>query len=273
MDRVLTPQVPELDGARLAARHRHLVSELSALQRGRVHRPRVTRRRIAGATALTGVGCGIALVMSALAPTSAFASWTAVPAPAAAGVDGCPQAPAGMATDREVPADAVPVLAERRGSITFTLLTTGTAQISCLRTAGESVAVRVNNGTAWPQPAAGQAAVIAELAVGGPKGVSVQAPDADDADPATAALRSITAWAADADGRPGLNGEPFTLVHGRAASTVTAVRVIRTDGTAVTATLRHSWFTAWWPGLTAASGLEWTRADGTISNHPLRLNE
>jgi hypothetical protein len=58
-------------------------------------------------------------------------------------------------------------------------------------------------------------------------------------------------------------GDALTLVDGRAGAGVTAVKVERSDGSSVEATVVNGWYLAWWPGTVAATNAQVTTASGT----------
>jgi hypothetical protein len=64
------------------------------------------------------------------------------------------------------------------------------------------------------------------------------------------------------------SGHSLTVLDGRVGAGVTAVRIERSNGTAVTATLSAGWYLAWWPGSSHATTAQITTPSGT---HTTRL--
>jgi hypothetical protein len=60
-------------------------------------------------------------------------------------------------------------------------------------------------------------------------------------------------------------GDALTLVDGRAGAGVTAVKVERSDGSSVEATVAGGWYLAWWPGSVTARTAQVATASGTNS--------
>jgi hypothetical protein len=71
------------------------------------------------------------------------------------------------------------------------------------------------------------------------------------------------------DGQPyddqGPAGSAYRIIEGRAGSNVTAVTLVRSDGTQVQATTENGWFAAWWPGTQNATTADITTATGTTT--------
>lgn len=64
--------------------------------------------------------------------------------------------------------------------------------------------------------------------------------------------------------RSGKNG-PYTMIEGAAASYVTALTLVRSNGEDVEATVGGGMFVAWWPGPAGAVSADVTTAEGTTS--------
>ena len=58
---------------------------------------------------------------------------------------------------------------------------------------------------------------------------------------------------------------PYTVVDGEVASEVSALTLVRSDGTDVQASVADEWFLAWWPGSAGATTAELTTQAGTTS--------
>lgn len=61
----------------------------------------------------------------------------------------------------------------------------------------------------------------------------------------------------------GMSGSVYTVAIGSAGSSVTGVVLQRTDGSAVTATLGHGHYIAWWPGTVGVTALSVSTEKGT----------
>ncbi|HUY20734.1 MAG TPA: hypothetical protein VMV22_00185 [Acidimicrobiales bacterium] len=232
MTDLLPPPVPSLSDDWVARRRHHLVAELCV-------RPR--RRRPLAAT--IGVGAavgGAAAVVAVVAPgaPAAFARWNASPTAPAAGQVATAQAACQArlvpltTAERGAASGWQPAVTDIRGPFTLSVFTAGTATATCLDDGSfESVSVRV--GPQPPPPPAG--GVVVDQA-------------------------SFTAR----------QGEPFTLVVGRAGAGVTAVTLVRADGSTIETSLADGRFAAWWPGDGAVRGAEASTPTGVVTT-PLHL--
>jgi hypothetical protein len=117
-----------------------------------------------------------------------------------------------------------PVLTDSRGPYTASIYADSTTSDVCLTGSGVSMSSR-SNSTALAGPAAGQ------IRLGG------------------GGMRDSV-------------GNALTLVDGRTGAGVTAVRVERSDGSSVQATVADGWYLAWWPGTVTAARAEITTASG-----------
>jgi hypothetical protein len=63
------------------------------------------------------------------------------------------------------------------------------------------------------------------------------------------------------------SGQALTLVDGRIGAGVRSVRIDRSDGSSVQATVSGGWYLAWWPGTVHATMAEVTTTTGTLTQH------
>lgn len=212
-------RAPEIDGEAMLVRIREEVHGQANADVAHLLPPRRSRpaRRLAMGAAALAVISAVALVLT-LTQTgpAAYASWVAEPTlvPLAEAAELCPDTETGPP-----PVSIEPVLAERRGSYTYVVLTGTGVVVECLvSTAGDELSV-VAQGAAPPDPAdleLGSAPVL----VLNPGGV----------------------W-------PIEGGEgPITTVVGLAADDVTEIRITTAGGQMAEAAVEDGWWTVWFPG-------------------------
>jgi hypothetical protein len=63
------------------------------------------------------------------------------------------------------------------------------------------------------------------------------------------------------------SGQALTLVDGRSGTGVTSVRIDRSDGSSIKATVSGGWYLAWWPGTAQATMAAVTATIGTTTEH------
>lgn len=267
----LSPAIPDLDDLfdadRLALRRAHLVAEIAAPARHLTQPARRlpalsrTKRRVGYGVGFTGTAgaAAAALVLLSGGASPAFASWTAEPTPTAPSLLDCPQASDSGGT---------PVLAEKRGDYTLTVVADGSSMTTCL--SGDGLQVGSASASATDDvPAAGTVTLGPSSADG--KGT---------ASGAITGSATATGSAATTGGGPAAGTAPTSMtaspgemvlstkdggvsvVNGRVGSGVSDVQVVRSDGTTVDATVKGTWFAAWWPGEATATKVTWKTADG-----------
>ena len=204
--------VPELSEEWIASHQTALIAVLS--QR---------RRRSLKWVALAGAS-GAAATISSLVlvggnAQSAFAGWSPSPTPPASGQlttadAGCQARLAQLPSSSNKGTDGaslVPEVSDVRGPYTITVLGNGTGSDAlCITTPDGNSALR------WILPS------------GPPVGAG--------------------AIAVDQDSTSARDGQPYTLVEGRAGDGVTGVTLVLGTGDQVTATVANAVFVAWWPG-------------------------
>lgn len=249
-----TPDPRGLTGARerlmsLAAAEAHQHGDVAAAMRGAV--PRVHPRRVmirVGIAAALAVGSAVGVTLwpdpAGNAVPAAYAAWRAVPEPVSPG-HMQEQASACLADVRSAAAhdagtthglavdDMAPVVAERRGSWTFTLLVAGRpgshteSSVTCLSSD------EPGSGGGW----------------GGSAGPSAGAPARD-------AIQWMGAG----------SGDHWFYIWGYAGAEVSRVTATLSDGVVVETTLTDGYFAAWWPIPGSAPdpfALTWFLADGS----------
>lgn len=213
---------PELDGEAMLARiHERARGARPADVAHLVPRARSrpARRLAMGAAALSAI-VAIALVLTLTqGGGQAYASWVAQPTlvPAEAAAEMCPEAEIGDPDEPPTPIE--PVLAERRGSYTFVLLSGEGVFTECLISRAGDEPFSVAQG-AWPSD-----------------------PDAFEIGSAPAlVLTPGESWFPE-------GGEgPVTTVIGLAGHDITGVRVTTTDGVSADAAIVDGWWSVWFPG-------------------------
>jgi hypothetical protein len=63
------------------------------------------------------------------------------------------------------------------------------------------------------------------------------------------------------------SGQALTLVDGRIGAGVRSVRIDRSDGSSVQATVSGGWYLAWWPGTARATTADVTSTTGVVREH------
>ena len=267
----LSPPIPDLDDLfdddRLALRRAHLVAEITASTHGstrparRLPPPSSTKRRVGYGVGFTGTAGAAAasLVLLSGGTSPAFASWSPQATPATPSLVDCPQAASSGGT---------PVLAEKRGDYTLTVVADGSSMTTCLSgdglqvgSASASVADDVpapGTVTLGPSSAEGKGTVSGSLTASA--AVAGSAATTGDGPAAGTAPTSMTA----SPGEIVLSTKDggVSLLNGRVGSGVSDVQVVRSDGTTVDATVKGSWFAAWWPGEATATKITWKTTDG-----------
>lgn len=209
---------PEIDGEAMLARIREEVhsperSDVAHLLPAPQSRP--ARRIAMGAAALAFVTV-VALALTLMRGPEAYASWVASPTlvPAAEAAADCPDTEIGPP---EIPLE--PVLAERRGSYTFVVLTGDGVFVECLVSTARNNLFVVTQGTEPPSDADLDLGVAPALV-----------------------LNPGSVWFE--EGREG----PVTTVLGLAAADVTEIRVSTTEGVTAEAAIADGWWSVWFPG-------------------------
>jgi hypothetical protein len=224
------PAIPHLTDARLAARERHLVQEITAQRR------RGQRRAFAlGSAGLVAGGVTTALVVLLGAGTpSAFAAWTASPTtPAPGQLVGAEATCAARPTNPPPGLPALPAkvtLADTRGPFTLLLFGTNTSSQGALMCMNgpDGTQFSIALGTQPPLPGVGHITVD-----------HLQAQSAE--------------------------GQPYVIAEGSAGSGVSAATLALSDGTHVVTTIGNGLFLAWWPGTATVTSAVVTSASGTTT--------
>jgi hypothetical protein len=230
MNDLEAPPVPYLSDARLLARERHLVAEVTA------HRRRRQRRGFAlGGAGLVASGVTAALVVLVGGGTpSAFAAWTASPtAPAPGQVAAAEAACIARPANPRPGAPALPrevTLADTRGPFTLLLFganTTTQGALMCV-SGPDGTQLSIEKGQLPPLPEAGQ----------------------------------VTLYRLQAEYA---NGQPYTVAEGSAGPGVSAATLALSDGPQVVTTVGNGLFLAWWPGSATVTSATVTTASGTTT--------
>ncbi|HEX4106775.1 MAG TPA: hypothetical protein VHX88_01495 [Solirubrobacteraceae bacterium] len=221
--------------------------------------PRVAVGAGAGLAATAGVVISIVGLGAGTAP--AFAGWTAAPtAPTAeqsrAALQACvTRLGASSGPLASIPTSSwTPALADTRGPFTVLIITADGARAMCF--GGPSFSsvsgstTGGNSGTGFAEGSGGGSG-----GGGGPSGTSTFL-----SGPPTTAAGPIQLY--EVTQRTSQAGQPFTLVDGQVASGVTAVTLVRSDGSDVQATVQGGQFVAWWPGSTGVASAQVTTASG-----------
>lgn len=225
------PPVPYLSDARLRARERHLVSEITTFRRRRQRRGFA----LGGAgLAASGVGAALAALLVGAGAPSAFAAWTATPSTPAPGQVSAAEATckAGAATP-PAGAPAVPTnvsLTDTRGPFTLVLFGANTS------TQGALMCLSGPDGTQFSISSGSQPvpAVAGQITVNRLQGASA-------------------------------NGQRYVIAEGSLGSAVSGVTLALTDGKHVTASVGNGLFLTWWPGNTTVTSATLTTATGTMT--------
>jgi hypothetical protein len=230
------------------------------------------RRRGAVRLALVGAAAAVAAVVAVALPsptdTAAFAGWTAVPTEltadelAAAGQE-CLNLRTSLSGGTDDPPrnldDARPVLTDRRGETSFTVLASDAGLQSCLigphvstssvitsSGPGDSVS---GTGTAGQEPEGGESLGIGIVGEDTP-------PSADGA--------TFVAGGTQGYG----SSEPWSSAVGRVGDDVASVDVVLADGTRVVASVNEGVWAAWWPDDTQLESVTPTLTDGSTGVAP-----
>jgi hypothetical protein len=187
---------------------------------------RPRRRRVPALPALGALGVGgTAAVVVAVVTLGSSA------APAFAGWSPTPTSPAAgqlAAAGQACSANlGTPVLTDTRGPYTASIYADATSSHACLQGGSLSIASS-NSGSSQADVAAGQVQLIGS-------------------------------------GMKNSAGQALTLVDGRIGAGVTSVRIDRSDGTSVQATVSGGWYLAWWPGTVPATTADVTTSTGTAT--------
>ena len=225
-----TPPIPYLSDARLVARERHLVQEMTA------HRRHRQRRGFAfGGAGLVTSGLAAALVAFVGAGTpSAFAAWTASPTtPAPGQLTAAETACAARPTQPPPGAPTLPTqvtLADTRGPFTLLLFGTNTTTQGVL------------------------------MCMSGPDGTQLSI--ASGAQPFPPGAGQITLDRLQAESA---SGQPYTVAEGSAGSGVSAATLELSDGSQVLTTIGDGLFLAWWPARATVTSATVTSSSGTTT--------
>lgn len=222
------------------------------------------RRRGARRLALVGVAAvaaaGVALALPNPTDAPAFAGWTALPAQsspadlAAAGAQCLELRTAAAPDDPQNLAGAHPVVTDRRGSTTFTVLASEAGLQSCL------IGPHVSSSTV----------------VTGQGGSSLQS-SSDDETGSNVHIGTVREDVPPAaDGATFVGGEtqgfgsdePWGSAVGRVGALVTSVEVGLSDGTTLTASVHDGVWAGWWPGESHVASVTPTLADGSTGTSP-----
>jgi hypothetical protein len=229
------------------------------------------RRRGAVRLALVGAAAAVAAVVAVALPsptdTAAFAGWTAVPTEltadelAAAGQE-CQDLRTSVSGGTDDPPlnldDARPVLTDRRGETSFTVLASDAGLQSCL------IGPHVSTSSVITSSGAGDS-------VSG-TGTSGQEPEegfglgiiGDDVPPSAGGATFV------AGGTEGYgSSEPWSSAVGRVGDDVASVEVLLADGTTVVASVNEGVWAAWWPTDSQVDAVTPTLADGSTGEAPV----
>jgi hypothetical protein len=197
------------------AQFERIVAEPTAVTTPETGRSR-SRRRV-GVTAAAAAVAALLAGGVAIAPTAAYASWSAEPA-SVTSTQALQQAVDCTALwDQSVDWPAVEpddiLLSERRGDASLTIMRQGDAVIECsdVGLGGAGWSALTDETGAVPATAAGKIS--------------------------TRSLGSTGNWPLE-----------YSSITGTVGAGVTGVDIVGTDGSIVTASVGDGWFTAWWPG-------------------------
>ncbi|UJP40404.1 hypothetical protein [Cellulomonas palmilytica] len=274
-DRLTELRPPDLvDPAGLSAAQDLVTARIAADEvpdlRDRLPRRRSTAARVGLVGAAAAAVAAVTLVLPNPSDTPAFAGWTAVPASVtadeleAAG-EKCLALRTGAAA--EVPADqrdgldnlqdAQPVIADRRGSTTFTVLRSDAGLQSCL--IGPSVATSFVVSGAGGSASTGRGTSGAE-----PEGEYTSIGIVGDDTPPGADGASFVSGGVE----NATSDEPWGFGLGRVGADVASVELELTDGSTVEATVEDGTWAAWWPSTASVAEVRPTLADGSAGTSP-----
>jgi hypothetical protein len=226
MNDLETPPVPRLPDARLLARRRHLVAELTTRRRRR------QRAFALGGAGVTAAGVSTTLVMLLGGTPSAFAAWTALPTTpspgqvAAAKLD-CAARPINPPPGTPaLPAEVT--LTDTRGPFTLLLYGTNTTAAGALlcMSGPDGTQLSIEQGTLPALPGPG------EITLNRLQGESV-------------------------------DGQSYTIAEGWVGPGVSATTLVLSNGAHVVTTAGNGLFLAWWPGTATVTSATLTTASGT----------
>lgn len=231
------------------------------------------RRRGAVRLALVGAAAAVAAVVAVALPSptdsAAFAGWTAVPAElnadelAAAGRE-CLDLRTSLHGDppdspRNLD-DARPVLTDRRGDTSFTVLASDAGLQSCLigpHVSTSSIVTSSGTGDAVTGSAtSGQGTAEDDSLSVGIIGDDT-APDADEATFVSGGTQGYG------------SSDPWSSAVGRVGDDVASVEVVLADGTTVVASVNEGVWAAWWPEDTQVESVTPTLTDGSTGVAPV----
>jgi hypothetical protein len=265
------------------------------------YRPRSRRvPRPVQFTALAGVATAGAVTVSTFfgGAEPAFAGWSASPtAPSGAQLSAADSACLQHLADLPaLPGAAEPSgwqaeLTDVRGPFSFAMYrdSSGADDATCFTGPGFTITRRVVAGAGAEMsiggvdggPAAGSASGGAAVSASGTSdsasGMSVTAAGAEGPGRGSVQMQGVGALSGgieqfDVSHLALANEGHYTIVEGRTKPDVTAVSIVRDDGTSVSATTANGWFVAWWPEDHNAVSATVTSKNGTTSES-LKLPE
>jgi hypothetical protein len=231
----------------------------------RPHWRRPGLAQAAAAAVAVGVGVTVALSSSGVvlktAPAAAFAGWTATPT--ATGTSPSPTASAACITQLDygpifkeaTTGSWVPVASDVRGPFTLGVYADAGASATCLT--GPTITVVAANSIAGGDPSVASGSVQLD---GGLYLSGWRVSSAATSGLGPTSLEHLSSF----------DQGPFSLIEGRVARGVSAVKLDLANGSAVQATVGGGWFLAWWPGSENVSSAQVTTAAGATGS-PLSL--
>ncbi len=243
----------------IPAEARQRIRTVDCHPRTRALGPRMALGGVAVVAASTGAVVALVGLGSSTAP--AFAGWSATPTQPASGQTGtarerCASQLSSTGGSQGIPATGwQPVLTDTRGPFTAMILRNGGANATCF-TGPSFTTLQANSAPGGPSEhtmsgsASGSASgsgstssAIGVMGLGGrPSGPISQASEAH-----------LTTNA----------GQAYTFLQGQVATDVSALTLVRSDGSEVQATVADGSFVAWWPGSTDANSAQLASPSGT----------
>lgn len=252
--------------AALADRAREVPAEARQRIRRADYRPRtrtVRPRMALGGVAVVAASSGavIALVGLGSSTAPAFAGWSATPTQPASGQTGtalerCSSQLSNTGGSQGIPAAGwQPVLTDTRGPFTAMILHNGGASATCF--AGPSfTTIQANSapGNASEHTVSGSASGSGSGIGSSSLATGVMGLGGHLSGPISQAAEAHLTTS---------SGQPYTFLQGQVATDVSALTLVRSDGTDVQATVADGSFVAWWPGGTSATSAQLTSPSGT----------
>jgi hypothetical protein len=230
MYKLRTPAVPHLSEARLLARRRHLVAEVTQRRRRRRRR----RSLALGGIGVAAAGVSTSLVMLFGGAPSAFAAWSAAPtAPAPGQLASAEQTCSARPTNPPPGTPTLPTkvsIADTRGPFTLLLYGTNTSTEGAL------------------------------LCMSGPNGSQLSVEQGK-----MPALPGAGHLTLDRLQGQTTGSQAYTVAEGSVGAGVSRATLVLSDGTHVVATVGDGLFLAWWPGRATVTSASVTTATGTIT--------